>query len=97
MPQDGRGWTVWPQQGGSSLFPPGEGTPTSNVAAEQSLYFPPTPNAAFNLLKILFPDTKRNHATVETTSKKLFMDTRKSFTFLSLESHIFLMHKEQTV
>ena len=49
-----------------------------------------TPNAAFNLLKILFPDTKRNHATVETTSKKLFMDTRKNFTvFFRLEATYF--------
>ena len=40
----------------------------------RSLYFPqPAHNAApFNLLKILYPDTKlHGHATVETTSKKL--------------------------
>ena len=39
----------------------------------RSLYFPQTHNAAFNLLKILFPDTKLldGRATVETTSKKI--------------------------
>ena len=40
----------------------------------RSLYFPqPAHNTApFNLLKILYPDTKlHGHATVETTSKKL--------------------------
>ena len=51
----------------------------------RSLYFPQTHNAAFNLLKILYPDTKLDgHAAVETTSKKLacsFMDKRVSDEF----------------